>query len=163
MELPFLKHKPIFDILPTHRLSHFYQEPHPPLSHFQGCFTREGLHLQLRAYEQPTSQSYFCFTLLSGKKLCFSKNVFPGKADFSLDSIPVEGENLIGHYWGTELFVPRSLCKPPLTAIVGLFHGNQPLCFLSESAESDQPYPMVSLSPAPHPAPSSAESPSENR
>ena len=163
MQLPYLTHKPIFDVLPSHRLSHFYDDPQPPLCYFQGCFTSEGLHLQLRAYEQPTPQSYFCFTLLSGKKLCFSKNVFPGKNDSSLDSFPVEGENLIGHYWGTELFVPRSLCKSPLAAIVGLFHGNSPLCFLSESTEENQPYPMVRITPASHPEPSSAETPAKNQ
>lgn len=163
MQLPFLIHKPIFDVLPSHRLSHFYDDPQPPLSYFQGCFTEDGLHLQLRAYEQPTPQSYFCFTLLSGKKLCFSKNVFPGKSDCSLDSVPMEGENLMGHYWGSELFVPASLYKQPLTAIVGLFHGNTPLCFLHEENSSDDPYPMVRFIPEPHPKSSSTENPAKVR
>ena len=159
MQLPFLTHLPSFDVLPSTRLAHFYQDPKPPLSFFQACFTEEGLHLQLRAYEIPTEQSYFCFTLLSGSKLCFAKRLSPDQNDFSLHTLCTQGENLMGHHWTVRLFVPKSIYKAPLTAIVGLFHGNEPLCFLCEQPNPSQPYPMVRLSPKPHPAPSSTENP----
>lgn len=159
MLLPFLSQKPVFDVLPSHRLTRFYDEPEPPLAFLQGCFTKEGLHLQLRAYEQPNFHSYFCFSLLSGRKLQFSKNIFPGRPDPSLQSTPIEGENLIGRFWGTELLIPYSLCSPPLSGIIGLFHDEIPLCFLSEEEATEHHYPLVTFIPEPHPAPSSEENP----
>ncbi len=163
MQLPFFQNLSSFDVLPPHRFEQFYDEPEPPLTFLLGSFTPKGLHLQLRAYEAPNFHSYFCFTLMSGKKLCFSKNIFPGRPDSTLNSTPIEGENLIGTYWGTEIFIPYSLCSPPISAIVGLFHDDIPLCFLSESQEKSQEYPRVLFTPEPHQAPSSTGNPTENR
>lgn len=159
MQLPFFQTLPSFDILPAHRFEQFYDEPEPPLTYLLGCFTPDGLHLQLRAYEGPNFHSYFCFTVLSGKKLCFSKNIFPGRPDPTLHSTPISGENLIGTYWGTEIFVPYTLCSPPISGIIGLFHDDIPLCFLHDTMENPHQYPQVSFIPEPHPAPSSAENP----
>ena len=163
MQLPVFHTPPSFDVLPSHRFEQFYGEPEPPLSFFLGCFTDEGLHLQLRAYEPPNFHSYFCFTLLSGKKLCFSKNIFPGRPDPSLHSTPISGENLIGTYWGTEIFVPYSLCSPPISAVIGLLHDNIPLCFLRDNSKESQQYPRVLFIPERRPVPSSAENQAEIR
>ncbi len=162
MQLPFLEQAPPFEVLPSRRLSHFYEDPQPPLSFIRGCFSPLGLHLRLQAYEQPTEDSYFCFTLLCGKKLLFSKNFFPGKGDSSLPSHPMAGEDLVGRYWGSDLLVPATLWQQPLYCSIGLCHGEAPLCFLEEE-ESSLRYPLVALSPMPHPTPSSAENPKASR
>lgn len=154
--LPYFEQAPCFDALPTMRLCSFYKEPEPPLAFLSGCFCPDGLHLQLRAYENPSFHSYFCFTLLSGHKLRLSKNIFPGRPDSSLNSLPIEGENLLGTYWGCELLLPPALCSPSLSAVIGLLHDNIPLCFLQEhehesNCKTDSPYPLVTLNPEPHP------------
>lgn len=159
MQLPYFTQCPSFDVLPAQCFQQFYEEPEPPLAFLSACFTSEGLHLQLRSYEPPNFHSYFCFTLLSGKKLCFSKNIFPGRPDPTLQSIPIEGENLMGHYWGCELFIPNSLCPPPISGVIGLFHDNIPLCFLCDDKRNSTLYPQVSFIPELHPAPSSEEIP----
>ncbi len=156
MHLPFMEQAPPFEVLPSHRLTHFYEDPKPPLSFIRGCFSPLGLHLQLQAYEKPTDDSYFCFTLLCGKKLLFSKNFLPGKGDSSLPSYPIAGENLVGHYWGVDLLIPSSLWQQPLYFSAGLCHGEKPLCFLKEN-EASLKYPLVSLSPMPHQEPSLSE------
>lgn len=164
MQLPVFTQTPSFDVLPSWRLSRFYDDPEPPLAFFQGFFTEDGLHIQLKAYEQPTERSYFCFTLLSGKKLCFSKVILPNKADNSLQSISLQGENLIGRYWGSQLFVPYSLCAPPISGSIGLFHGNIPLCFLHDELQTgDSVYPLVRFNPEQHPKSSSPENLTEDR
>lgn len=161
MQLPYFAQCPSFDVLPSHRFRQFYEEPEPPLAFLSGCFTAKGLHLQLRSYEPPNFHSYFCFTLLSGRKLCFSKNIFPGRPDETLQSVPIEGENLVGHYWGVELFIPYQLCSPPISGIIGLFHDNIPLCFLSDEEQQGPSYPRVYFNPMPHPESSSEEIPEE--
>lgn len=151
MQLPFFTQAPSFDVLPSYRLSRFYDDPEPTLSFFQGYFTKEGLHIQLRAYEKPKEHSYFCFTLMSGKKLRFSRNIFPDQPDLSLQALPEQGENLMGHYWGSQLFIPYILCPQPISGIVGLFHHNIPQCFLSENDHDEALYPLVQFNPEPHP------------
>ena len=157
MQLPFFETLPSYDVLPAHRFDQFYNEPEPPLTYLLGCFTPEGLHLQLRTYEGPNFHSYFCFTLISGKKLCFSKNIFPGRPDPTLHSTPISGENLVGKYWGTEIFIPNTLCPSPISGVIGLMHDDIPLCFLCEHKEATPNYPKVLISPKRHPKPSSRE------
>lgn len=163
MQLPYFSQRPSFDVLPSYRFHQFYEEPEPPLTFLLGYFDPNGLNLQLRAYEPPNFHSYFCFTLLSGRKLCFSKNIFPGRPDPTLSSIPIEGENLIGHYWGCQLFIPKQLCPSPISGIIGLFHDNIPLCFLNDGENHSPSYPQISFTPEPHPVPSSEEIPAKNR
>ncbi len=162
MQFSFMEQAPPFDVLPSRRLTRFYDDPQPPLSFIRGCFSPLGLHLNLQSYEKPLEDSYFCFTLLSGKKLLFSKNFFPGSTDGSLPSHPIAGENLLGPYWGVELLVPASLYQQSLSCSLGLYHGDTPLCFLEEEP-SKLRYPLVSISPMPRPEPSSAESQAANR
>lgn len=164
MYLPFFPHKTSFKDFPSLRLSHFFDEPKPPLSFFQGYFSNSGLHILLRAYEIPKDCSYFCFTLLSGNKLIFSKRIQPNKDDFSLKLRSFEGENFRGHFWGAELFVAKKFCKQPLYAIIGLFHDNIPLCFLTDNTQPSQMvYPLVNFKPKPHLKSSSAKIQSTNR
>ncbi len=161
MQLPFMEQAPPFEVLPSQRLTQFYDDPQPPLSFIRGCFSPLGLHLQLQTYEKPTNDSYFCFTVLCGKKLLFSKNFFPGNGDSSLPSHPIAGENLVGQYWGVDLLIPTSLWQQPLSISLGLCHGDRPLCFLKENDTSSK-YPLVSLNPMPHQVSSLSEIPEAN-
>ena len=164
MYLPFSQKETSFELFPSIRLSHFYDEPKPPLSFFQGYFSNSGLHILLRAYEKPKDCSYFCFTLLSGKKLIFSKRIQPNKDDLSLKLNSFQGENFMGNFWGAELFVSKKFCKQPLYAIIGLFHDNIPLCFLTDnSPPSEMAYPLVNFKQKPHLKSSSAKIQSINR
>lgn len=163
MQLPFYPQEVPFRLAPSQRLARIYDEPEPPLAYAQAYFSPLGFHLQLKAYQSPQAGSAFCFTLISGRKLLFSRLLKPGRREESLSVEPLEGRGLLGPYWGCRLLVPRRLWGESLSGIIGLFQQDAPLCFLEEEASAAGCYPVVPFIQEPRPVPSSEEIPPEDQ
>lgn len=141
MLIPFCRHSPpAFDVLEQTRLS-FHVEEHPPLTFFQ-CAADGGLfHVQITAYEAPRKDSKIKAAFWNDLGPMFFAS-FPWSQEgaplvFPPSLLPppqiISGEDLVGVYWACRFALPYEGPLRSFHGITGLFHGEDPLCFLEDS------------------------------